>query len=145
MSFDQHNLETLFHPKTVAIVGASPKKHASGNRWMNALMNFSFQGKIYPIHPTADTILSCKAYPSVKNIPDAVDLVIFAIPFTSVMSVMRDCVEKGAKFVQMFTAGFSETGQVENDLESGRRRGHLRRPARHGPGRRGGKVADRVV
>lgn len=115
MSTDNKNtLETLFYPKSVAIVGASPKRHASGNRWMNALMNFSFQGRIYPVHPTAETILSLKAYPSVKDIPGEVDLVIFAVPFTAVMEVMNDCVEKGVKYVQMFTAGFSETGEEEN-------------------------------
>ena len=115
MSIDNKNtLETLFHPKSVAIVGASPKRHASGNRWLNALMNFSFQGRLYPVHPTADTILSLKAYPSVKDIPGEVDLVIFAIPFTAAMDVMSDCVDKGVKYVQMFTAGFSETGEEKN-------------------------------
>lgn len=115
MTTEQPNtLERLFYPKTVAIVGASPKRHSSGNRWLNALLNFSFEGRIYPVHPTADTILSMKAYPRVKDIPGEVDLVIFAVPFTAVMNVMADCVEKKVKYVQMFTAGFSETGEKEN-------------------------------
>jgi len=55
-----------------------------------------------------------QAYPSVKEIPGEVDLVIFAVPFTAVLDVMKDCAEKGVRFVQMFTAGFSETGEAEN-------------------------------
>lgn len=132
MSTDkQHTLETLFHPKTIAIVGASPKRYARANQWLNALMNFSFQGKIYPVHPTADTVMSLKAYKSVRDIPGEVDLVIFAVPFSAVMGVLEDCVEKGVKYVQMFTAGFSETGeeknsQLEQDMLSLARKGGVR-------------------
>ena len=114
MSVSSNNaLDSLFHPKNVAFVGASPKGQR-GNRFILSYIRQNFKGKIFPVHPTADAIMGFKAYPSVMDIPDEVDLMIFSIPYTAVMQVMRDCVEKGVKFVHLFTAGFSETGLEEN-------------------------------
>ncbi len=104
-------MNTLFYPKSVAVVGASPKRDARANRWINGFIKFGFQGKIFPVNPSAETILGFKAYPSVRDIPGDVDLVIFSVPFSAVLQVMRDCAVKGVKYVHLFTAGFSETGQ----------------------------------
>ncbi|MBW2091434.1 MAG: CoA-binding protein, partial [Deltaproteobacteria bacterium] len=109
----QKQLDSLFYPKGVAIVGASPNRNGRANQWINGYIKHGFQGKIFPIHPSADTILGFKAYPSVRDIPGEVDLVIFSVPFSVVLDVMQDCVAKGVKYVHLFTAGFSETGQEE--------------------------------
>ncbi|MBN1613215.1 MAG: CoA-binding protein [Deltaproteobacteria bacterium] len=112
-----YGLERLFHPKSLAVVGASPKVGGfnwGGNNYIEASVSLGFQGKIYPVHPTADTVLGFKSYKSVRDIPGELDLVIFSISYNSVLPVMRDCVEKGVKFIHVFTAGFSETGLAEN-------------------------------
>ena len=109
-----HPLNRLFYPKSVAVVGASPNRRGRANEWIQAYVSLGYQGKLYPVHPTAETIFGFKAFPTVRDIPDEVDLVIFAVPFSVVTQVMRDCVAKKVKYVHLFTAGFSETGQADN-------------------------------
>jgi len=113
-----HELTRLFYPKSIAVVGATPneKGMGSGNMFVMGAITQGFQGSIYPVHPSANHILGLKAYPSVRAIPDEVDLVIFSIPLKAVISVMEDCAARGVKFVHMFTAGFRETG-VEKTAE----------------------------
>jgi acyl-CoA synthetase (NDP forming) len=96
-------------------VGATPKEKniGSGNMYIEGAFRQGFKGSIYPVNPDADYILGFKTYPSIRAIPDDVDLVIFAIPLSAVIPVMEDCAAKGVKFVHMFTAGFSETGRAE--------------------------------
>lgn len=128
---ESESLEGLFYPKNIAIVGASPKITGRGNRWVIGLIKLNFKGKIFPVNPTADTIMGLQAYPSIRDIPFDVDLVTFAIPFQSVLQVMEDCVAKGVKYVHLFTAGFSETGdeettQIEKQLIETAREGGIR-------------------
>ena len=108
------NLDSLFYPKSVAVVGASPKRHGRGNQWISGFLRHGFRGRIYPVHPSADYIRALKSYKSVRDIPGEIDLVVFAVPFTAALSVMKDCAAKGVKYVHLFTAGFSETGEEEN-------------------------------
>jgi acyl-CoA synthetase (NDP forming) len=108
-----NQLQRLFYPKSIAVVGASPKPRSRGNEWLTAFIQQGYQGKLFPVHPNAEHILAYKAYPSIRDIPEDVDLAIFAIPFQAVLPVMKDCVEKGVKFVHLFTAGYSETGEEE--------------------------------
>jgi acyl-CoA synthetase (NDP forming) len=110
------SLDQLFYPRSIAVVGASPKRGGmmwGGNSFIAGSIRHNFQGLIHPVHPTAPFIMGLKAYPSVAEIPGDVDLVIFSVPFTAVQGVMSDCVKKGVKFVHLFTAGFSETGKDE--------------------------------
>ena len=111
-----HELERLFYPRNLAIVGASPKTDPmfGGNFFMEGAIKQNFQGQIFPVNPRAEYVLGYKAYPSIRDIPCEVDLVIFAVPFNAVLQVMEDCVARGVKFVHLFTAGFSETGRQEH-------------------------------
>jgi len=116
---DEHtpDLNRLFYPKTVAFVGASP--NVAGPAWgangfIDGYVRLNFQGKIFPVHPKADSIMGFKSYKRILDIPDELDLVIFAVPYKAVLPVMQDCTEKGVKFAHVFTAGFSETGRPEN-------------------------------
>lgn len=111
------NLDPLFYPKNIAVVGASPKSSGfmwGGNTFIEGALNQGFKGKIFPIHPKAETIMGMKVYKKITDIPDEIDLAIFSVPHAVVLDVMRDCVTKGVKFVHLFTAGFSETGKAEN-------------------------------
>ncbi len=111
-----HPFERLFYPRQIAFVGASPKKGkrwSSGNAFMAGAFKQDFQGDIYPVHPTARTILGYKAYPSILDIPGEIDLAVFTIPTSAALKVMEDCVAKKVKFVHLLTAGFAETGMTE--------------------------------
>ncbi|MCP4756524.1 MAG: acetyl-CoA synthetase [Proteobacteria bacterium] len=111
------SLDRLFYPKTVAVIGASPKKSGfawGGNTFIEGMIKCNFQGKIYPVHPKADSILGLQTYPSLLDIPGEIDLAIFSIPHSQVLKVMTECAEKKVKFVHSFTAGFSETNKKEH-------------------------------
>jgi len=116
-SVSSNGLDRLFYPKSVAVVGASPKKGkewSSGNAYIAGLIQQDFQGKIYPVHPRAEYILGYKCYGSIREIPGEIDLVIFTVPSRAALQVMEDCVAKRVKFVHLLTAGFSETGYEEH-------------------------------
>jgi len=109
------DLSRLFHPRSIAVIGASPRigPRIQGNNYIKGSVNMNFRGKVYPVNPGAEDLLGMKVYASVRDIPDEVDLAIFTIPAEAVLPVMEDCAAKGVKFVHLFTAGFSETGREE--------------------------------
>jgi acyl-CoA synthetase (NDP forming) len=108
-----HFLEQMFHPRSIAIVGASPNDPETG--WIGRLINFGYgdKGEIYPVNPKAPQVHGLTAYPTVRDIPHPVEYVVFNIPARVTPQVMADCVAKGVKFVHVFAAGFSETGTPE--------------------------------
>jgi acyl-CoA synthetase (NDP forming) len=113
------DLDDLFKPKSIAVIGATTKTNwgwDSGNSWITGAVKQGFQGPIYPVHPSAKTILGFKAYPTVLDVPDEIDLAIFTVPIKAVISIINQCVEKGVKYVHLLTAGFTETGR-EADAE----------------------------
>ena len=112
-----HELDLLFYPRNIAMVGASPKKGKgwnSGNAYITAAIKQNFQGNIYPVHPKATSILGFRSYSSIREIPGEIDLAIFTIPTMVALQVMEECVAKGVKFVHLLTAGFTETGRPEH-------------------------------
>lgn len=105
--------EPVFYPKSIAVVGASPNPLKFGNRYLEALINTGYKGKLYPVNPGGGEISGLKAYRTVREVPDPVDYVIVSIPAQHVLAVLDDCAAKGVRVVQFFTAGFSETGEEE--------------------------------
>lgn len=105
-------LDSLFHPRSVAVVGV-PRGAKMGKLFLVALLDQSFKGNIYPVHPDAEEIDGLKAYPSILAIPDTVDLAIILVPHTSALSVVEQCATKGVKGAVLFTAGYRETGTDE--------------------------------
>jgi acyl-CoA synthetase (NDP forming) len=106
-------LEYLFNPKSIAIAGVSDDltKHSPGRSFLESLIDFGYQGKIYPVSPSGSEVMGLTIYPSVQHIPGRVDYVISAIPAPHTPQLVRDCAAKGVKAIQFFTAGFSE---IEN-------------------------------
>jgi acyl-CoA synthetase (NDP forming) len=110
-------IEALFYPRSVAIVGL-PRGLKTGKLFLLALQDQKFAGDIYPVNPNVDEIDGLKTYPSVSAIPGPVDLAIVLVPSQHTLPVIRACVEKGVKGAILFTAGYSETGTQEGiDLE----------------------------
>ncbi|MBI4641946.1 MAG: CoA-binding protein [Candidatus Tectomicrobia bacterium] len=126
-----HPLEFLFHPRSIAIVGASNNPRNSGRRYLEQLQHFGFKGDLYPVNPNVSEVLRLKAYPSVTEIPSPVDFVISCIPAQMALPLMEECVAKGVKAVHYFTARLSETGlperkAMEEELVQIARRGGVR-------------------
>jgi len=103
-------LESLFRPKSVAIIGASTKELHIGNRVVKNLLDFGFKGQVYPINPTADQIRGLKAYGSILDVPTDVDVVHMVIPAKFIPQAIEDCGQKGVKFVILNGGGFAEVG-----------------------------------
>jgi acyl-CoA synthetase (NDP forming) len=110
-------LDALFKPRSVAIVGASNNPLSIGHIVMQNLLDHNFRGPIYPINPKSKSIKSFRAYPSVSEVPDEVDLVNISIKNTLVPYVLEDCGKKGVKFAIVHTAGFKEVGEEGLQLE----------------------------
>jgi len=131
MSLD---LDDLFKPKSIAVVGATSKANwgwSNGNSWIAGAIKQGFPGPIYPVHPKAKTILGLKVYPTILDIPDEIDLAIFTVPIKAVIKTMSQCVKKGVRYVHLLTAGFTETGReedadIENELVDIAKKGGIR-------------------
>ena len=110
-------LDALFKPKSVAIIGASNNPLSIGHIVIKNLLDHNFKGPIYPINPKSSYIKSFKAYPSITEVPDEVDLVNISIKNTLVPLVLEECGKKGVKFAIVHTAGFKEVGEEGIKLE----------------------------
>jgi len=109
------SLDSIFYPKSVAIIGVSPEPNKIGHVILKNFLDAGFPGKVYPVHPTAEFVLGIKCYKSVLDIPGKVDSAIFAIPGKFVPDVLEECGKKGIKGAVVISAGFSEAGNF--DLE----------------------------
>lgn len=111
-------LDNIFYPKSIAIIGASSKKSTLSWELVNNIINFGFQGKIFPVNPKADFVHSIKAYKSLTKIPDPIDLVIIMVSRDSVLPVIDNCFKKNVNAVVVITAGFKEIGGEGVELEN---------------------------
>ncbi len=111
-----HFLEHFFSPKSVAIVGATNNTFKMNFCIMQNLVNLDFQGQVYPVNPSEDEIFGIRAFASLRDIPEAVDLVVSAVPASKTMDIVRDCDGIGVKHLVIITGGFSEGGKEGQKL-----------------------------
>jgi acetyl coenzyme A synthetase (ADP forming)-like protein len=104
------SLLPFFRPRSVAVVGASREPGHIGHRIMEALVQNRFQGPVYPVNPKASVVGCIRAYPSVRDVPEPVDLAVVAVPPAAVASVVDDCAARGVRALVVITAGFAEVG-----------------------------------
>jgi len=110
------DLEQIFHPRSVSIIGASSREGSFGRMFLEGLIRIGFR-EIYPIHPRETELLGLRAYQSIKDIPYDVDVAILMTPPDSTLQVVQDCAEKGMKGIIVFTAGFGEKGAEGKKIE----------------------------
>jgi len=110
-------LEAFTQPSGVAIVGASPSPGKLGHAVLQNVIQYGYQGRIYPINPTAKEILGLPAYPSVRDIPGPVDLAVVLVPARAVPGVIDECGQKGIRGAVVISAGFREVGREGRQLE----------------------------
>jgi acyl-CoA synthetase (NDP forming) len=109
------NLEYVFSPRSMAVVGLSPDPHGT---WLNqvylqAPLNAGFKGPVYPVNLKGGYIGKLRVYAGLRDVPGPVDYVISCVPARHTPDLLEDCLAAGVKVVQLYTAGFSETGQGE--------------------------------
>lgn len=111
------NLQRMFVPKSVAVVGASREKKKLGHIILKNIIDSGFGGEIFPINPEAKSILNHDCYASYGDLPVAPDLAIIAVPAAVVLPIMRQIGQKGTDNVVVITAGFKEIGDAGIKLE----------------------------
>jgi acyl-CoA synthetase (NDP forming) len=112
-------LDHVFKPRAVAVIGASANPQKPGFMCTNSLVNDGFKGKVYPVNPGLTELLGLPAYPSVLDVPGEVDLAIIVVPAKQTIPAVEECIEKGVKGAVLVSAGFSEVGsEIGLDLQS---------------------------
>jgi acetyl coenzyme A synthetase (ADP forming)-like protein len=107
----RESLEALFAPKSVAVIGASTKPDSLGRAVFKNILFHGYTGVVYPVNPKAKSILGVKAYPSVLDIPDEIDLAVIIVPAIAVANVLEECGRKGVRAAIVISAGFKEIGE----------------------------------
>ena len=110
-------MDKFFHPKSIAVIGASATVGKVGYAVLLNLIQYGFGGKIYPVNPTKPEILNLPCYPSVLNVPGKIDLAIVIVPAAAMTTVIDQCGEKGVEALIIISSGFKETGGQGAKLE----------------------------
>ena len=123
-------LGRFFLPKSVAVIGASEKQSSVGRTILWNLVSNPFGGTVYPVNPKRANVLGIRAYPSVSDVPDNLDLVVVTTPASTVPAIIADCAAAGVKDAIIISAGFKEMGAegaaLENEILTHARRGQMR-------------------
>jgi len=110
-------LDRLFKPRSIAVVGASPNPRSIGNLLLKRILDYGFQGRVYPVNPKYSSILGLKCYPSVSSIGEHVDLAIVVTPAEVAVKVAEDCAKAGVEYIVVASGGFKEVGARGAELE----------------------------
>ena len=100
----------LLSPQSIAVVGASRAPGTIGHEVFRNLLQYGFQGPVYPVNPTAGSVAGVRAYSTVLDVPDAVDLAVIVVPAKHVPEVVDQCARKQVRGLVVISAGFAETG-----------------------------------
>ncbi|MCC6381630.1 MAG: CoA-binding protein [Dehalococcoidia bacterium] len=106
-------LDRLFHPRAVAVAGASSNVDSPGHDYVRSLQVLGFGGAVYPINPKGSAVAGLAAAVSLLDLPETPDLVISCVPAGAVLELVEQCGRRGVPFLHLFTARFSETGDAE--------------------------------
>lgn len=107
---EARSVQNLLTPTSVAVIGASPDPRKVGNAVLAAILRSGFTGPVFPVHPTCRSVRGVRAYPTLGDVPDDVDMAVVAVPAENFDAVLDDCLEKRVKSMVVLTSGFGETG-----------------------------------
>lgn len=111
------DLTSLFQPRSVAVVGASPKPASVGGAVFKNLLAAGFHGPVYPVNRGAFVVQSVRAYPSLEALPEVPDLVVIVVPAREVLGVVENAARLGVRAACVISAGFAEAGPEGRALE----------------------------
>ena len=114
---DTASVQRFLGARSVAIVGASRREETVGRALVRNLVRGDFQGRVYAVNPSAESVSGIPSYPSVTEIPDPVDIAVIAVPAEAVPDVVLDCAAKGVHGVVVVSSGFAEEGKEGRALQ----------------------------
>src|SRR5258708_3864991 len=117
MSRIRHSLDPVFHPRSVAVLGASATPGSVGSILLRNLLGNPFGGIGYPINPKRAAVEGVCCYPDLASTPEVVDLAVIATPAATVPGLVGECVARGVPAAIIISAGFSELGSEGRALE----------------------------
>ena len=112
-----HYLTSLFTPRSVALFGASDRQNSVGGIVLRNLLNSGYGGRVYPINPKREEVQGQRAFGSIEDIHEAVDLAVVATPAATIPAIVEACGEHGVRMMLILSAGFRETGDAGLRLE----------------------------
>ncbi|HVM92457.1 MAG TPA: bifunctional acetate--CoA ligase family protein/GNAT family N-acetyltransferase [Terriglobales bacterium] len=112
-----HPLDPIFKPQSVAVIGASDRAGSVGRAVLWSLVSSPFGGTVYPVSPKHSSVLGIKAYATVEQIPETVDLAVVVTPADTVPGIISECIAAGVRGAIVISAGFKEHGEHGKELE----------------------------
>ncbi len=123
-------LDAIFAPKNVAVIGATEKAGSVGRTLVWNLISNPFGGAVFPVNPKHPSVLGIKSYPTIRAVPDQVDLAVVVTPAKTVPDIIGECVDAGVRGAIVISAGFKEIGpegaELEQKMLEHARRGKMR-------------------
>ena len=113
----KQGLDALFNPETVAVIGATDRLATVGRTVLQNLLDPAFRGRVYPVNPHRSEVLGTKAYKSMRDIPEPVDLAVLVTPAMTIPALIGECVDVKVKSAVVISAGFRERGEEGAALE----------------------------
>ena len=110
------DLSAFLSPKTVAVIGASPDTTSLRGRIMKVLLCHDFKGKVFPISRSHPEIMGLKAFPTISDVPEQVDLAVLIIPAIYVADTLEECAKHRVKSALILSSGFAEDSSEDGDL-----------------------------
>jgi len=111
------NLDKIFNPRRIAVIGASDRESSIGAGLLRNLIGVGYKGVVYPVNPFRPTVQGITAYPNIKRIPRQVDLAIVATPAHTVPQIVEECGAAGVSGIIIVSAGFREAGKEGKAFE----------------------------
>ena len=112
-----YNLDKIFEPAAMAVIGASDKKGSIGYALINNIQKGNYPGALFPINPKYKTLNGLKSYPSIAAVGQPIDLAVITTPINTVPSIIRECVKGAVKGAIIVSAGGKEIGQKGREIE----------------------------
>ena len=117
LGYERQSLDVIFRPETIAVIGATEKAGSVGRTVMWNLVSNPFGGTVFPVNPERTNVLGVKAYPSIAEVPERVDLAVVVVPAPAVPDVIAECADAGVGGAIIISAGFKEIGAEGRELE----------------------------
>jgi acetyltransferase len=112
------SLDRIFQPKTVAVIGASEKSESIGHAVLRNLVEGGYEGEIFPVNPHYAKVMDRRAFPSILDVPQTVDLAVVSTPISNAVSVIEACVRAGVGGAVILSAGGKEIGAPGRVIEA---------------------------
>jgi acetyl coenzyme A synthetase (ADP forming)-like protein len=107
---EARSMGRLLAPTSIAVIGAGRRPNTIGHELFRNLLAGNFSGPVYPVNPSASSVASVRAYPSILDVPDQVDMAVITVPAADVLDVVEQCARKAVRGLVVITAGFAEIG-----------------------------------